>query len=132
MVVSTLSQSRYARWRYISHSSGRVQVSKMTPLVFLYVVLYLCWCGMLSCAQVLTKDSVTVTVDAVVYYRVDKPLSAVNNVNNFRWFCLFYLWSAQFYILFCVKLFVFWKYPIKFFTKKFINFYIKKSLEYIY
>ncbi|KAG8332663.1 hypothetical protein J6590_017887 [Homalodisca vitripennis] len=32
---------------------------------------------------VLTKDSVTVTVDAVVYYRVDKPLSAVNNVNNY-------------------------------------------------
>uniref|UniRef100_A0A1B6MBF9 Band 7 domain-containing protein n=1 Tax=Graphocephala atropunctata TaxID=36148 RepID=A0A1B6MBF9_9HEMI len=33
--------------------------------------------------EVLTKDSVTVTVDAVVYYRVDKPLSAVNNVNNY-------------------------------------------------
>ncbi|XP_063233718.1 band 7 protein AGAP004871-like isoform X4 [Bacillus rossius redtenbacheri] len=33
--------------------------------------------------EVLTKDSVTVTVDAVVYYRVSEPLGAVVKVNNY-------------------------------------------------
>nr|CAD7410329.1 unnamed protein product [Timema poppensis] len=32
---------------------------------------------------VLTKDSVTVTVDAVVYYRVNEPLGAIVKVNNY-------------------------------------------------
>ena len=34
--------------------------------------------------QVLTRDSVTVTVDAVVYYRVSNPTMAVNNVEDYR------------------------------------------------
>ncbi|XP_059484628.1 band 7 protein AGAP004871-like isoform X3 [Neocloeon triangulifer] len=33
--------------------------------------------------EVLTKDSVTVTVDAVIYYRVQEPLNAVVKVNNY-------------------------------------------------
>jgi erythrocyte band 7 integral membrane protein len=31
--------------------------------------------------EILTKDSVTVTVDGVVYYSVFDPVSSVNNVN---------------------------------------------------
>ena len=34
--------------------------------------------------QILSRDSVTVTVDAVVYYRVHNPTIAVSNVENFR------------------------------------------------
>ena len=34
--------------------------------------------------QVLTKDSVTVTVNAVMYYRVADPISAVNNVDDYE------------------------------------------------
>jgi hypothetical protein len=37
-----------------------------------------------ACYQVLSKDSVTVNVDAVVYYRVEEPLRAVVMVNNYR------------------------------------------------
>merc|ERR1719436_843139 len=32
--------------------------------------------------EILTKDSVTVAVDAVVYYRISSPMAAVCNVNN--------------------------------------------------
>ena len=35
-------------------------------------------------AQILSRDSVTVAVDAVVYYRVQNPTIAVSNVENFR------------------------------------------------
>jgi erythrocyte band 7 integral membrane protein len=35
--------------------------------------------------EVLTRDSVTVTVDAVVYFRVRNPTMAVCNVVNFNW-----------------------------------------------
>lgn len=35
--------------------------------------------------QILTKDSVTVTVDAVVYFRVSDPLIAINNAINYEW-----------------------------------------------
>lgn len=34
--------------------------------------------------EVLTKDSVTVSVDAVVYYRISDPLKAVIQVRNLR------------------------------------------------
>ena len=37
--------------------------------------------------QVLSRDSVTVTVDAVVYYRVSNPTMATNNVEDFRYQC---------------------------------------------
>merc|ERR1711963_148553 len=33
--------------------------------------------------EILTKDSVTVSVDAVVYYRISSPLAAVCNVGNY-------------------------------------------------
>lgn len=33
--------------------------------------------------EVLTKDSVTVSVDAVVYYNIKNPMDAVNNVTNY-------------------------------------------------
>ncbi len=33
--------------------------------------------------EILTKDSVTVAVDAVVYYRIRNPLAAVCNVADF-------------------------------------------------
>ena len=32
--------------------------------------------------QVLSKDSVTVSVDAVIYYRIHNPMISVNNVAN--------------------------------------------------
>jgi hypothetical protein len=35
------------------------------------------------CLQALTKDSVTVTVDAVVYYKIQHPLNAVTKVANY-------------------------------------------------
>lgn len=35
--------------------------------------------------EILTKDSVTVAVDAVVYYRVSNPMAAVCNVSNYSW-----------------------------------------------
>ena len=34
--------------------------------------------------KVLSRDSVTVTVDAVVYFRVSNPTMATNNVEDFR------------------------------------------------
>ena len=45
--------------------------------------------------EVLSRDSATVTVDAVVYYRVSNPTMATNNVEDFRFvdttlFALFY------------------------------------------
>ena len=33
--------------------------------------------------QILTKDSVAVTVDAVVYWRISNPMIAVTNVENY-------------------------------------------------
>merc|ERR1719370_2844939 len=33
--------------------------------------------------EILTKDSVTVAVDAVVYYRISSPMAAVCNVSDF-------------------------------------------------
>merc|ERR1719315_41750 len=32
--------------------------------------------------EILTKDSVTVAVDAVVYYKINNPMSAICNVTN--------------------------------------------------
>ena len=47
----------------------------MSNLVYFHCINY----------QILTKDSVTVTVDAVVYFRVEKPLLAVNNSLSYEW-----------------------------------------------
>lgn len=35
--------------------------------------------------EVLTKDSVTVSVDAVIYYRIKEPLNAVIKIANYRY-----------------------------------------------
>jgi len=35
-------------------------------------------------SQVLSRDSVTVSVDAVVYYRVSNPTMATNNIEDYR------------------------------------------------
>ena len=35
--------------------------------------------------EILTKDSVTVTVDGVVYYKIDDPVSSVINIENARY-----------------------------------------------
>ena len=37
-----------------------------------------------SSQQVLSRDSVTVSVDAVVYYRVSNPTMATNNIEDYR------------------------------------------------
>ena len=37
---------------------------------------------LIDCVQILTKDSVTVAVDAVVYYRISNPMVSVVNVEN--------------------------------------------------
>ena len=34
--------------------------------------------------QVLSRDSVTVSVEAVVYYRVSNPTLATNNIEDYR------------------------------------------------
>lgn len=39
----------------------------------------------LSTLQILTKDSVTVSVDGVVYLRIQCPISSVANVHNAHW-----------------------------------------------
>ncbi len=33
--------------------------------------------------EILTKDSVTVAVDAVVYYKINSPMAAVCNVSDY-------------------------------------------------
>lgn len=35
--------------------------------------------------QILTRDSVTISVEAVVYYRVSDPIAAKNNVEDYRY-----------------------------------------------
>jgi regulator of protease activity HflC (stomatin/prohibitin superfamily) len=35
-------------------------------------------------SQVLSRDSVTVNVDAVVFYSVNQPIMATNNVEDYR------------------------------------------------
>jgi erythrocyte band 7 integral membrane protein len=35
--------------------------------------------------QVLSRDSVTVSVEAVVYYRVSNPTLATNNIEDYRY-----------------------------------------------
>ena len=47
-------------------------VHSVQAIVFIYVFL----------SQVLTRDSVTVAVDAVVYYRTNDATASVNNVEN--------------------------------------------------
>jgi len=50
-------------------------------------------------AQVLSRDSVTVSVDAVVYYRVSNPTMATNNIEDYRCVvllrCIFSATAAQ-------------------------------------
>lgn len=39
-------------------------------------------CSLRSPLQILTKDSVTIAVDAVVYFRINNPTISVTNVSN--------------------------------------------------
>jgi len=50
--------------------------------------------------EVLTKDSVTVSVDAIVYYRIKEPLSAVIKIANYR----YWRWKYQSVIYFCSEI----------------------------
>lgn len=52
-----------------------LNVTLITISVFYYLIC-------VSCSQVLTKDSVTVSVDGVVYYRVQNATLAVANITN--------------------------------------------------
>ena len=45
---------------------------------------YKCSLDLRNTLKILSRDSVTVTVDAVVYYMVHNPTIAVSNVENFR------------------------------------------------
>lgn len=38
---------------------------------------------MVAPQEILTKDAVTVTVDAVVYHRVDNPMNAIIKISNY-------------------------------------------------
>ena len=58
--------------------------------------------------QVLSRDSVTVSVDAVVYYRVSNPTMATNNIEDYRysiWIDMYVLMSAPSVHLFLVSFF---------------------------
>ena len=35
--------------------------------------------------EILSRDSVTVAVDGVVYYRICNPTMAINNIEDYRW-----------------------------------------------
>ena len=51
--------------------------------VFVFLMFYRYWNNIFSLTlKVLTKDSVTVSVDAVVYYRVSNATVSVANVEN--------------------------------------------------
>jgi erythrocyte band 7 integral membrane protein len=39
--------------------------------------------------EILTKDSVTVAVDAVIYYKVAQPMSAICNIADYANRCRF-------------------------------------------
>ena len=55
----------------------------MSGLIFRGLNYHLSLCSLLSTLfQILTKDSVTVAVDAVVYYRINNPMMSVTNVED--------------------------------------------------
>ena len=94
------------------------------------------WFGLRKCSnnnffQILTKDSVTVFVNAIMYYKVRDPTSAVTNVDDYsgsaRWALVFmvfmvvkvwffmvvkvwYLWWLKLWYLWCmvVKVWIWW------------------------
>ena len=45
--------------------------------------LFLAWICVLLILQILTKDSVTVFVNAIMYYKVANPIHAVANVDDY-------------------------------------------------
>ena len=49
-----------------------------TPAILLYV-------GVVHMMQILTKDSVTVFVDAVVYYKIFDPIISTTNIRDAGW-----------------------------------------------
>ena len=53
------------------------------------------WIWTFFILKILSRDSVTVTVDAVVYYMVHNPTIAVSNVENFRYIRIsWHYWAA--------------------------------------
>ena len=75
-VIPCLDNYRKVDLRTVSFDVPPQEVTMGTPIV--------CLPGCQCYLQILTRDSVTVTVDAVVYYRVHNPTIAVSNVENFR------------------------------------------------
>lgn len=52
--------------------------------------------------QILSRDHVTVSVDAVVYYRVSDPVMAENNVEDYRWLSRLYMYLFGVWVPFCI------------------------------
>ena len=64
---------------YMFKSCWRLQ---MCLCVCVCVYMCMCVCVCVLCIQILTKDSVTARVDAVVYFRIVNPTSSIVKVEN--------------------------------------------------
>ena len=82
-----ISEGRFA-YHYVKRTTTRGKESIIFRIInFLYQInllesLFLLFDLIMILFQVLTKDSVTVSVDAVVYYRVSNATVSVANVEN--------------------------------------------------
>ena len=75
----------YCRWPiFQKHHSVTVFRSKLKMSHIRSKYIFLKNLFIVNFLKVLSRDSVTVTVDAVVYYRVSNPTMATNNVEDFR------------------------------------------------
>ena len=78
-----ISEGRFA-YHYVKRTTTRGKESKTVRIInsLLLESLFLLFDLIMVIFQVLTKDSVTVSVDAVVYYRVSNATVSVANVEN--------------------------------------------------
>ena len=82
-----ISEGRFA-YHYVKRTTTRGKSSKTVRIINslchinLLESLFLLFDRIMNLFQVLTKDSVTVSVDAVVYYRVSNATVSVANVEN--------------------------------------------------
>ena len=82
-----ISEGRFA-YHYVKRTTTRGKKSKTVRIInyFCHIILleslFLLFDLIMIIFQVLTKDSVTVSVDAVVYYRVSNATVSVANVEN--------------------------------------------------
>ena len=80
-----ISEGRFA-YHYVKRTTTRGKESKIVRIINslcnLLESLFLLFDLIMILFQVLTKDSVTVSVDAVVYYRVSNATVSVANVEN--------------------------------------------------